>query len=334
MGIRSGALGPIDSRYLDATKDHWEICKVNSRNVPILITAFNRPEKLKSVVDALVGIENEIFFWFDGPRVGTNDKRQIDLSVEIAESSSLNISGIVQNLDNVGTNSVATGISWILQKFDSVIVIEEDVMVSHAFISFAEEMLEKYEADFRIGSITSMNLVPASSISEPNDPYRFSSFFYAWGWATWANRWNKMPDGTSHWDYSKIHWPKTARNKLSQSRWLTGMNAVRDGSEPGLWDYRWIYTYWVNSWLTIVPNSNLGTNIGFDHDATHTRMRPSWVPQELSISITGSTRKKEIKVAQDVKADRWAAKNVHSSSFLVVLKTKIKKYLNQTLLKA
>ena len=307
---------------------------MNSKSVPILITAFNRPEVLKRTVAALVGIENEIFFWFDGPRVGTDDKKRIDFSVEIAKSSNLNTSGIVQNLANVGTNSVAIGISWILQKFDSVIVIEEDVLVSHSFIRFAEEMLNKYEDDFRIGSISSMNLVPASFISEPNDPYRFSSFFYAWGWATWANRWNKMSDGTSHWNYSKIKWPKTARNKLSQSKWLTGMNAVRDGSEPGLWDYRWIYTYWINSWLTIVPNSNLGTNIGFDHDATHTRIRPSWVPQELSMNITDSNGKREIKVEQDLKADRWAAKNVHSSSFLVVLKTKIKKYLNQTLFKA
>jgi hypothetical protein len=63
-------------------------------------------------------------------------------------------------------------------------------------------------------------------------------------------------------------------------------------------------------------------------------MRPSWVPQELSMSMTDSARTSEIKVAQDVKADRWAAKNVHSSSSLVILKTKIKKYLNQTLLKA
>ena len=298
-----------------------------SRKVPILVTAFNRPQKLQSVVDSLVGLDNEVYFWFDGPRLGTTDQIQINLSVDIARASKLNTIQIIQNQENIGTNSVAMGISWVLHKYDFVIVVEEDVLVSHAFIRFAEEMLEKYEGDFRVGSITSMNLVPANYISKPDEPYRFSSFFYPWGWATWASRWNRMQDGTSHWDYSEINWPRTARTKLSQSRWLTSMNAVRDGSAPELWDYRWIYCYWVNRWLTVVPNSNLGTNIGFDGDATHTRIRPSWIPQEISIKLNGRARKMEIAVKQDLKADKWSARKIHSSSFLVVLKTKVKSNL-------
>lgn len=300
-----------------------------SRKVPILITAFNRPDKLKSVIESLVGLENEIYFWFDGPRVGTLDQMNIDRSVELARSAKINTIQIIQNSENRGTNSVAIGISWILREFDFVIVLEEDVVVSHAFIEFAEEMLEKYENDFRVGSITSMNLVPANYISNPEEPYRFSSFFYAWGWATWASRWNRMINGTSHWDYSEINWPRTARTKLSQSRWLAGMNAVRDGSAPGLWDYRWIYCYWVNRWLTVVPNTNLGINIGFDSEATHTHKRPSWVPREFSLRLNELSNTGEITVKQDLKADKWSAKKVHSSSFLIVLKTKIKYLLKK-----
>lgn len=297
--------------------------------VPILITAFNRPQKLKFLVDSLAGLDNEVFFWFDGPRPNSLDRVQIEESVEIAKSSNLNIKQIVRNQENSGTNSVAIGISWILDNYESVIILEEDILVSHAFIEFAEDMLEKYKEDFRVGSITSMNLVPTKYITKPSEPYRFSSYFYAWGWATWSNRWGKMSDGTSHWDFSKINWPRTARTKLSQSRWLTGMNAVLDGSAPGLWDYRWIYCYWENCWLTVVPNSNLGTNIGFDMEATHTRVRPSWLPQEISKKLNGKLFGSEIAVKQDLKADRWSARKVHSSSFSIVLKTKIKGYLER-----
>lgn len=300
--------------------------------VPILITAFNRPDKFKLLIDSLIGLENPIFVWFDGPRPGLRDNAQINISVNYLRSSRLNILQVIRNPENMGTNSVAIGISWILSQFDSAIILEEDVLVSRAFISFAEEMLEMYEDDFRIGSITSMNLVPESHISRPKELYRFSGYFYAWGWATWASRWNRMPDGTSHWDYSEINWPRTARNRFSRSRWLVGMNAVRDGSAPGLWDYRWIYCYWVNRWLTVVPNSNLGINIGFDRDATHTFRKPVWLPEEISTNWASLGIQNKVKISQDVKADKWAAKNVHSSSLLVVLKTKIMNILNLTIL--
>ena len=36
------------------------------------------------------------------------------------------------------------------------------------------------------------------------------------------------------------------------------------------WDYQWTYTIWVNSGLSILPNKNLISNIGFGPDATHT----------------------------------------------------------------
>jgi len=295
---------------------------------PILICAFVRSTKFKVVVDSLAGLSNPVYFWFDGPRDNTDDAMHIQESIRIAKSSNLNTMEIITNSTNSGTNSVAMAISWIFKKYDRAIIIEEDVVVSRFFISFAEEMLRLYENDFRIGSVTSMNLVPQEFISNLNTPYRFSSFFYAWGWATWSSRWNKMSHGTSDWDYSKIIWPKGVRNKLSQSRWLIGLNAVRDGSAPGLWDYRWIYCYWVNGWLTIVPNLNLGMNIGFSFDATHTQDKPSWAPTEISSNLRNELLNPIVKVKPDVRADKWAAKHVHSSSPMVVLKTKVKHYIN------
>ena len=159
--------------------------------------------------------------------------------------------------------------TWILNRYPEVIIIEEDVVPSKRFIEFAEKMLVEYRDDFRIGSINGSNFVPLGKISDPSSSYRFSSYFYAWGWATWDNRWGLIDTDFSNWDYKKINWPKSAKNIFSKSRWLNSMELVRSGIAPGLWDYLWLYTYWKNDWLSIVPNQNLVTNIGFDEEAGH-----------------------------------------------------------------
>jgi hypothetical protein len=35
------------------------------------------------------------------------------------------------------------------------------------------------------------------------------------------------------------------------------------------WDFRWTFACWVQSGLTILPNVNLVSNIGFDAEGTH-----------------------------------------------------------------
>jgi len=37
------------------------------------------------------------------------------------------------------------------------------------------------------------------------------------------------------------------------------------------WDYQWVFSCWVQSSLTILPNVNLVSNIGFGSEAVHTK---------------------------------------------------------------
>lgn len=288
--------------------------------VPILLACFVRAEKLAQVIKPLVGLKNPIYVVLDAPRDHRESLRVAEVH-KILNDSAIVVIDILTFPQNQGTNSVAMGVDWILQKFESVIVIEEDILVSTQFIKFAESMLDKYSSDNRIGSITSMNLVPMEHITSPESTYRFSCYFYAWGWATWKDRWDQMiPLGA--WDIDALPTPITARNHLARERWKSGMREVHSGRAPGLWDYRWIYTYWVKQWLTLVPNTNLAINIGFDDEATHTRQKPFWAPVEIEqlpeIIIPVD------RVIQDLKADKWSARFVHNTFWLTLLKTKIK----------
>jgi hypothetical protein len=73
-------------------------------------------------------------------------------------------------------------------------------------------------------------------------------------------------------------WPEFTKTKMiesvfedpdEQEYWLN----ILEHTYKGLidtWDYQWLYTRWLQSDLSIIPNSNLVSNIGFCSDATHT----------------------------------------------------------------
>jgi hypothetical protein len=52
--------------------------------------------------------------------------------------------------------------------------------------------------------------------------------------------------------------------------WTQIFDAMHENRGPDTWDYQWLYTGLKNNSLTIVPNVNLVTNIGFGEGATHT----------------------------------------------------------------
>ena len=292
-------------------------------SVPILIACFVRAEKLAEIIEPLVGLKNPIYVVMDAPRDYKESIRVAEVQ-RVLNDSALLISDILTFSRNQGTNSVAMGVDWILQDFESVIVIEEDILVSKQFIQFAEIMLEKYSRDNRVGSITAMNLVPVEHITAPNFTYRFSCYFYAWGWATWRDRWEQMIP-LNEWNIDSLRTPITSRNYLAQEKWKCSMREVDSGRAPGLWDYRWIYTYWMKRWLTLVHNTNLAINIGFDDEATHTRRKPLWAPEEIK-PLPEVIIPAEI-VKQDVKADKWSARFVHNTFWLTLLKTKLKQLI-------
>lgn len=39
------------------------------------------------------------------------------------------------------------------------------------------------------------------------------------------------------------------------------------------WDAKWVYAIWKNNGISITPNVNLSSNIGFGKEATHTKKR-------------------------------------------------------------
>src|SRR5438128_857318 len=58
-------------------------------------------------------------------------------------------------------------------------------------------------------------------------------------------------------------------DSIQQEFWYRIFQDVKKG-KIDTWDFQWVYACWRNHALSIHPNVNLVTNLGFGADATHT----------------------------------------------------------------
>lgn len=168
--------------------------------------------------------------------------------------------------------SITTGISWFLEQEPEGIILEDDCVVAPDFLWFAQDMLERYRNDKRVFQIGASNF--QQGIRRGDGDYYFSHYNHIWGWATWARAWSAF-------DLSLRS--VTGGQLMSAMRpiipalmprlfWLVMFHYVKSGKFD-TWDFQWMVAMWMHGGLSVVPNENLVTNIGFGEAATNTVAR-------------------------------------------------------------
>lgn len=242
---------------------------------PVLILGFNRPEKIKVLIQNLRVVKpSKIFVSLDGPRRDNESDLQNIHKVKIEIEKIDWECEVYKNYSNVNLGckvGVFSGISWFFGNVEFGIILEDDIIPNATFYPFCQELLVKFQFDNKIGMIAGSNLV--SNIVNISESYTFSNYANIWGWATWKRAWEKM-------DLDLVNWKKwkssdknfksiNDSNKWFKYYWLDIFDAIEMG-KIDTWDFQWFFTLWLNNQLCIVPRKNLVLNIGFGSDATHT----------------------------------------------------------------
>ena len=165
---------------------------------------------------------------------------------------------------------VSSGLDWVFEQVEEAIILEDDCLPHPSFFRFCEEMLLCYRNDQRVAHINGNNLHFGKR--QNNDSYYFSCFVHVWGWASWRDRWQ------NDYDVSMTSWPHirdenrvedwTANRALQ--KYLINVFELCHLCKVDTWDYQWSYGARINGRLSVLPNGNLISNIGFGLDATHT----------------------------------------------------------------
>jgi GT2 family glycosyltransferase len=251
---------------------------------PIAFIIFNRPDTTEKVFEAIRQAKPPLLLVIaDGARtskLGEAEKcaatraiiDRVDWDCEVRT----NYSEV-----NLGCGKrVSSGIDWVFQEVEEAIILEDDCLPHPTFFQFCEELLEYYRDDSRIMAISGNNFQRGRKHSE--DSYYFSRYNHVWGWASWRRAWK-------HYDFTMSEWPQVRDgnwlnsvldNRELSEYWTVEFEKTHRG-EVDTWDYQWTFACWIQNSLTILPQVNLISNIGFNADATHTNKHVPWASQSI-----------------------------------------------------
>jgi hypothetical protein len=242
-------------------------------DTPVALIIFNRPDATAKVFEQIARAKPaRLFVIADGPRAGRAgeaDKcaaaravlERVDWPCDVARNYSETNLG-------VGTRP-ASGIQWVFEHVDRAIILEDDCVPHPTFFRYCEELLDRYADDERVMHISGDNW----NFGRDDFSYCFSAYCYSCGWATWRRAFQHYDPNTRLWgDLRDTSWLVDILGDAAAARfWAAKFDATyNDGIQTNGWDWPWLFACWAHRGLSILPSTNLISNIGFTEDATHT----------------------------------------------------------------
>ena len=244
------------------------ICKT-----PVIVVFFNRPQCLKEVLLSLQKVKPPVlYFAQDGCR-DLSDKEKVQECRDLINKFVTWDCKIYKRFSDINLGceeNEYSGIKWAFEKENKLIVLEDDVVASVSFYRFCDELLEKYEYDYRINSINGFINVDYSTPYS----YVFCNIGSSYGWATWKRCFEQ-------WDPSlKIIENDEETKKLKQIMALD--NVMRPIWEKRIWSQHKLFDGKCQGWESlyylsrvcfsqhcICCSKSLVKNIGLGSDALH-----------------------------------------------------------------
>lgn len=284
-------------------------------NTPVLFLIFNRLDTTKRVFAEIRKAKPpRLYIASDGARKNVENEEERVENVREYIISNIDWDCKVETLfrgENLGCKYAVSGaITWFFKNEEQGIVLEDDCLPDQSFFWYCEELLEKYKNDMRIGQISGDNF--QDGIKRGDADYYFSIYNHIWGWASWANRWDKYDV-----ELTNIKNNEFIENKFttkSAIRYWTNIFKKMKAKSIDTWDYQWTFTMWYNNWLTILPNKNLISNIGFGKDATHTTAENQFANMKTEILIL---KKHPLNIKISKEADNYTQSRVFKENIFI-----------------
>ncbi len=240
---------------------------------PVAFIIFNRPETTIAVFEQIRAAKpKKLLIIADGVRSHRPEEpERIRAARAIIENGVDWDCEVLTNYapENMGCRGrVASGLQWVFQNVEEAIILEDDCVPHSTFFRYCQEMLEYYRHDNRIGVISGANF--RCKREEDRHSYFFSRYHPITGWATWKRVWQ-------YYDLEMKNFPHVRNNGLlaemlgdknAVTYWTKIFQSAYEGKET-TWDYQLTFAVWTQNMLSVIPNYNQITNIGFGGEATH-----------------------------------------------------------------
>lgn len=239
---------------------------------PIVIFCYNRLPHLKRLIESLkensLADSSNLFIFSDGYKNESDKLAVLDVREYLPTITGFRDIYIEERPSNIGLgNNVIDGVSYVFSKFDKVIVLEDDLLVSSDFLEFMNRALSFYETNIRIYSISGFNFrfkLPENYRDQVYLLPRICSL----GWGTWRDRWSN-----SNWDMD--YFPNFIKNTEQRKKFeIGGENLTLILLKQYLgyyksWAIRWDFNRFLNSAYCLYPVNPKVINKGNDGSGTN-----------------------------------------------------------------
>ena len=242
---------------------------------PVVLIIFNRPSLTNRVFSAIAKVRpQQLFVIADGPRSSGESEtcRAARSVIELIDwDCHLEIDFADRNLGC--RKRIVSGLNWVFSNVDQAIVLEDDCVPHQSFFSYCESLLDLYKNNEQVMEIGGGNYQFGRKRTEYS--YYFSKYSHTCGWATWRRAWQYFDESITGWPELKTSrsWDVMCEDPCERQYWESIYDSIFHGRFQTSWDYQWQLSRWCRNGLTIVPNVNLISNIGYGPEATHVRWR-------------------------------------------------------------
>lgn len=259
------------------------------KSFPVLILAYARDENVIALIDQITEQNtSHVYLSVDGAKnskIATAQNRMISKSQEIVRRRGLKLS-VWHRLSNLGVGaSVPRGIDWFFSREDAGIILEDDLLVENDFFAYVTKSMDILENSKSITMICGSRFIP-----EGIPPTALlSSYPMIWGWATTKKKWQALRQVY----YEDQIFPSLFPRSPEQGYWSVGEYRAKVGLVD-TWDIPLVAKMKREGWFSLIPPTNLVTNIGVDQFAAHTRVQEFPIghatkplPEEFTFPVAG-----------------------------------------------
>jgi LmbE family N-acetylglucosaminyl deacetylase len=242
---------------------------------PIALFAFNRLDTLKETIASLErcdGFSDTTIHVFCDAASDDHPERDRAARVQAWLSEWCRKTGAELHLaeQNLGLRrSIVNGVSHMLTENDTVIVLEDDIVTSPAFLIFMNQALQAYRDRDEIMQVSGY-FIPHSARLPPIGLLRAPG---SWGWATWRRAWDHYSDDAKTLIEDVRSLDPEGFDINGSYGYFESLQKNADGSLD-TWAVRWYASMFRRGGLAVYPALSFTRNIGFGDQGTNCKPGP------------------------------------------------------------
>jgi hypothetical protein len=242
----------------------------SERFAPVAVFAYMRPWHLQCTIESLLrnpeAVQTDVYFFCDEAKRPQNRDQVEAVRRYVATVHGFRSTTAILRERNLGlAQSIINGVSTLLNKYERIIVLEDDLILSRHFLRYMNDGLIHYQHNEKVASIHAYSYPTQDPLPE--------TFFLqgadCWGWGTWARAWRHFEtDGLKLLNELQLR-GLTHDFDFDGCYPYTQMLVDQISGRNSSWAIRWHATCYLKGLLTLYPGRTLVENIGNDSSGTH-----------------------------------------------------------------